>query len=137
MNKHDELSGTFVLVHPDLVYDPEERKNRIGIIASAELENDNVMVSFGKESQSLFSANALLVLRRHNDISFDAMRDHHQISAEDFKDLLKISLLANSSLTKDHRQAIEIARENRTALEYSMASLEEGLGLKQDYSIER
>lgn len=137
MNKHDELSGTFVLVHPDLVYDPEERKNRIGIIASAELENDNVMVSFGKDGQSLFSADALLVLRRHNDISFDAMRDHHQISAEDFKDLLKISLLANSTLTKDHRLAIEIARENRTALEYSMASLEEELGLKQDYSMER
>ena len=137
MNKHDELSGTLVLVHPDLVHDPEERKNRIGIIASAELENDNVMVSFGKDGQSLFSADALLVLRKHNDISFDTMRDHHQISAEDFKDLLKISLLANSSLTKDHRQAIEIARENRTALEYSMASLEEELGLSQDYSMGR
>ena len=137
MNKHDELSGTFVLVHPDLIYDPEEKKNRIGIIASAELENDNVMVSFGKEGQSLFSADALLVLRRHNDISFDALRDHHNISADDFKDILKISLLANSSLTKDHRQAIEIARDNRTALEYSMAPLEEELGLKQDYSVGR
>lgn len=131
MNKHDELSGTFVLVHPDLVYDPEERKNRIGMIASAELENDNVMVSFGKEGQSLFSADALLVLRRHNDISFDALKDHHDISADDFKDILKISLLVNSSLTKDHRQAIEIARENRTALKYGMASLEDELGLKQ------
>lgn len=137
MNKHDELSGTFVLVHPDLVYDPEDKKNRIGIIASAELENDNVMVSFGKEGQSLFSADALLVLRRHNDISFDALRDHHDISADDFKDILKISLLANSSLTKDLRQAIEIARENRTALEYSMASLEEELGLKQNQYLGR
>lgn len=132
MNKHDELSGTFVLVHPDLLHDPEEKKNRIGIIASAELENDNVMVSFGKEGQSLFSADALLVLRRHNDISFDLLKDHHHITADDFKDILRISLLANSSLTKDHRQAIEIARENRTVLEYSMASLEEELGLKQD-----
>ena len=52
MNKHDELSGTFVLVHPDLINDPADKKNQIGIISTAELENDNVVVSFGKLGQS-------------------------------------------------------------------------------------
>ena len=58
MNKHDELTGTFVLVHPQLLTDPAEKKNQIGIIASAEIENDNVIVSFGNEGQALFSADA-------------------------------------------------------------------------------
>ena len=137
MNKHDELTGTLVLVHPDLVYDPAEKKNQIGIIATAQLEDDNVMVSFGKAGQALFSANALLVLRKHNDISFDIIKDHYHIDKGDFKKLLEVSMLANSRFTKDHRQAIEMARDNRNVLEYSMDSLENELGLKQDQYLTR
>jgi len=137
MNKHDELSGTFVLVHPQLINDPAEKKNHIGIIASAELENDNVVVSFGKDGQALFSADALLVLRKPGDIQFDALRDATQMETSDFKDLMQVMLLANSPLTKDHRLAIEMARENQTLMEYSLASLEEELGLRQSYALER
>lgn len=137
MNKHDELSGTMVLVHPQLLTDPAEKKNKIGIIASAEIEHDNVVVSFGNEGQALFSADALLVLKKPASIHFDTMQDHLQMNAHDFKDLLKVGMLANSNLTKDRRQAIEISRDNPAILAYSMASLEEELGLKQDYSIGR
>ena len=137
MNKQDELSGTLVLVHPQLLTDPAEKKNQIGIIASAEIENDNVVVSFGKDGQALFSADALLVLRKPGSIHFDTMQDHLKMNAQDFKDLLRVGMLANSSLTKDHRQAIQMSRDNPAVLEYSMASLEEELGLKQDYSLSR
>lgn len=137
MNKHDELSGTLVLVHPQLLTDPAEKKNQIGIIASAEIENDNVVVSFGSKGQALFSADALLVLKKPGSIHFDTLRDHLKMNTPDFKDLLRVGMLANSNLTKDHRQAIEISRDNPVVLEYSMASLEEELGLKQDYSVSR
>ena len=137
MNKQDELSGTLVLVHPKLLHDPVEKKNQIGIIASPEIENDNVIVSFGNEGQALFSADALLVLKKPGSIHFDTMQDHLKMNAQDFKDLLRVGMLANSNLTKDHRQAIEISRDNPVVLEYSMASLEEELGLKQDYSVSR
>jgi len=137
MNKHDELSGTLVLVHPQLLTDPAEKKNQIGIIASAEIENDNIIVSFGNEGQALFSTDALLVLKKPGSIHFDTMQDHLKMNAQDFKDLLRVGMLANSNLTKDHRQAIEISRDNPAVLEYSMASLEEELGLKQDYSMGR
>jgi len=137
MNRHDELSGTFVLVNPHLLTDPADKKNQIGIIASAELEEDNVVVSFGKDGQALFSADALLVLRKPGSIHFDAMQDHLHMDTADFKDLLRVGMLANSSLTKDHRQAIEISRDNPAVLEYSMASLEVELGLKQDYNLSR
>ena len=137
MNKHDELSGTLVLVHPQLLTDPAEKKNQIGIIASAEIENDNVIVSFGNDGQALFSADALLVLKKPASIHFDTMQDHLKMNTQNFKDLLKVGMLANSNLTKDHRQAIEISRDNPTVLAYSMASLEEELGLKHDYSVGR
>ena len=137
MNKYDELSGTFVLVHPNLLTDPKEKKSQIGIIASAELENDNVVVSFGKDGQALFSADALLVLKKPGSIHFDTMQDHAKMNVQDFQNLLRVSTLADSSLTKDHRQAIEISRDNPAVLEYSMASLEEELGLKQDHSLNR
>ena len=137
MNKHDELSGTFVLVHPQLLTDPAEKKNKIGIIASAELENDNVVVSFGSEGQALFSADALLVLKKPGSIHFDTMQNHLKMNTDDFKNLLRVGMLANSNLTKDRRQAIEISRDNPAVLAYSMASLEVELGLKQDYSMGR
>ena len=137
MNKHDELSGTLVLVNPQLLTDPEDRKNQVGVIASAELEDDNVMVSFGKSGQSLFSADALLVLRKPNDIHFDAVKDARHMETSDFKMILQVSLLANSPLVKDHRRAVEIARDHPNVLEYSMASLEAELGLRQDHSIGR
>lgn len=137
MNKHDELSGTLVLVHPQLLTDPAEKKNQIGIIASAEIENDNVIVSFGNDGQALFSADALLVLKKPASIHFDTMQDHLKMNTQSFKDLLRVGMLANSNLTKDHRQAIEISRDNPAVLAYSMASLEEELGLKQDYSVSR
>lgn len=137
MNKHDELSGTFVLVHPQLLTDPAEKKNQIGIIASAEIENDNVVVSFGSEGQALFSADALLVLKKPGSIHFDTMQNHLKMNTGDFKNLLRVGMLANSNLTKDRRQAIEISRDNPAVLAYSMASLEEELGLKQDYSMGR
>ena len=137
MNKHDELSGTLVLVHPQLLTDPAGKKNQIGIIASAEIENDNVIVSFGNDGQALFSADALLVLKKPASIHFDTMQDHLKMNTQNFKDLLRVGMLANSNLTKDHRQAIEISRDNPAVLAYSMASLEEELGLKQDYSVSR
>jgi hypothetical protein len=137
MNKHDELSGTLVLVHPQLLTDPAEKKNQIGIIASAEIENDNVIVSFGNDGQALFSADALLVLKKPASIHFDTMQDHLEMNTQNFKDLLRVGMLANSNSTKDHRQAIEISRDNPAVLAYSMASLEEELGLKQDYSVSR
>ncbi|HZY39723.1 MAG TPA: hypothetical protein VFE53_23875 [Mucilaginibacter sp.] len=137
MNKHDELTGTFVLVHPELVYDPADKSNKIGIISTASLEDDNVVVSFGKEGQALFSADALLVLRKPNDIHFDAVRDARQLEVNDFKNILQVSLLANSPWTKERRQAVELCRDNPKVLEYSMASLEEELDLKHDYSIGR
>lgn len=137
MNKHDELAGLFVLVHPNLAYDPADRRNQIGIIASAELENDIVAVSFGKDGQALFSADALLVLKKPNEIHFEAVKDATKMDLKDFKQTLEVSLLASSPLMKDRRRAVELSRDNPNVREYSMNSLEDELGIRQDYKMSR
>jgi hypothetical protein len=75
MNKQYELSGTVVLVRPSLVNDPDNKKNMVGVIVMASVENDNVLVDFGFEGHALFSINALLVLRKPDDIHSDVMND--------------------------------------------------------------
>ena len=137
MNKHDELAGLFVLVHPNLAYGTADKRNQIGIIASAELENDNVMVSFGKDGQALFSADAPLVLKKPNEIHFEAVKDATKMEVSDFKQTLEVSLLASSPLMKDRRQAVELSRDNPNVREYSMNSLENELGISQDHNMSR
>jgi hypothetical protein len=137
MKPNDELTGTFVLVNPQLTNDPAGKQNQIGVITSAEIENDDVFVSFGKEGQALYSADALLVLKRHDTIHFDVIRDAAKIEVQDFKDLLRVSMFANSPFMKDRREAMEMARDSQAVSAYSLISLEEALGLKQDYSVGR
>ncbi len=126
-----------MLVHPNLVFDPAGKRNQIGIISSAELDNDNVVVSFGKDGQALFSADALLVLKKPNDIHSNAVRDATQMEVKDFKQTLEVSLLASSPLMKDRRRAVELSRDNSNVQQYSMASLEDELGIRQDHSMSR
>lgn len=137
MNKHDELAGLLVLVHPNLVYDPADKRNHIGIIASAEPEKNNVMVTFGKDGQALFSTDALLVLKNPNEIHFEAVKDATKMDVRDFKQTLEVSLLASSPLIKDRRLAVEMSRDNPNIHQYSMATLEDELGIRQDYSMGR
>ncbi len=95
------------------------------------------MVSFGKDGQALFSADALLVLKKPNDIHFDAVRDATRMEAKDFKQTLEVSLLASSPLMKDRRRAVELSRDNPNVREYSMNSLENELGIRQDHNMSR
>ena len=89
MNKYDELTGTLVLVNPDLPNDPAGMQNQIGIITDVEIENDSVYVSFGRKGQAVYATDALLIIRNHNFIDFNAPTDTVKIDMEDFQDLLR------------------------------------------------
>ncbi len=128
MNKSGELPGTVVLVHPNLLTDPANKKNQIGIIISADLENDNVLVSFGDEGVALFSSNALFILREPDDIRHAALLDETLMPYPDFYDIMEACTLAELSL---HREAIRIAMENPMVLEYAMDRLDYELGLNR------
>jgi hypothetical protein len=66
MKPTDELTGTSVLVHPDFDDDPAQQQGQVGMITGADLENDDVYVSFGKGENARYSTNALLVFKPAN-----------------------------------------------------------------------
>ena len=130
----DELSGTVVLVHPNLLTDPANKKNQIGIITSADLENDNVVVSFGDDGEALFSSDALLVLRKPDEIRDAALLDETLMPYPDFYDIMEACMLVELSL---HREAVRMAMENPMVLEYAMDRMDYELGLDQHNSLGR
>ncbi len=138
MNKYEELTGTFVLVNPDLPNDTAGMQNHIGIITEVEIENDNIYVSFGKLGQGIYSADALLVLRKERPVySFNEMDHITHIDTDNFVDILHVSMLAVSPSAKDRREAMEYAQYNDSIREYFMISLDEQLRTRQNYNMSR
>jgi hypothetical protein len=137
MEKNNELLGRVVLVHPRLSNDPDGRKNHIGIITAAVLEHDDITVSFNENEQSLFSTDALLVLRNVDDIEADALDDFTLLPFYDYGDIMEIMMLAGSPHTANQRAAVELSRGNPVAMEYTMHPLHDELALKLDHRFSR
>ncbi len=128
MNEQTELTGTVVLVHPNLLNDPFDKKNQVGVIISADLENDDVMVGFSDKSEGLFSTDALLVLKDVADIRRAAGYDFTLMPREDYYDIMEVCVMAELSGYSGRRMAVELSRESPMAQEYTMQRLDEALG---------
>jgi hypothetical protein len=137
MNALNDLSGTLVLVHPALPHDEAGNQNNIGMITDADLDRDEVLVTFGKGDIGLYSADALLVLKSANDIHRNALDNHQQLDTADFKSLLSMALLRQSGGYSDTRKAFEMVMNNNRLLEHSMVALDESLDLEQAQSMGR
>ena len=137
MNRTDDLTGMLVLVHPDLKDDPALKQNQIGMITHADLENDNIIVSFGKGEQALYSTDALLILKPANDIYRDLMSNNKELDKADFKALFQINLLQEYGTSGQNKSAIELAMKNETLRSYSMVTLEDSLKAEPSQSLER
>jgi hypothetical protein len=134
MNKTNELPGTPVLVHPDLLFDTAGRQGQVGMITDTDLARDEVFVSFERGQNALYSTNALLVLKPSNEIHREALGNHLEIDTRDFKALLEISLLTQSGQSSKIRSALEMAGANDTLRKYSFQPLEDSLGLAKTES---
>ena len=134
MNNHDDLCGTLVLVHPELLNDPAEKKNQVGVISSADLENDNVVVSFSDGSEGLFSTDALMVMRDTDEIRRYADYDVNLLFREDYFDIIAVCMAAEVADLGGQRAAIQLASKNPMALEYAMQPLNDELGLNRHKS---
>jgi len=137
MNRTDDLTGTLVLVHPDLQDDPANRQNHIGMITHADIANDNFIVSFGKGEQALYSSDALLILKPANDIYRDLLSHQKELEKADFKALFQISLLQEHGTSGQNKSAIMLAMQNDILRSYSMFTLEDALKAGQNLAIER
>jgi hypothetical protein len=128
MNPNDELTGTQVLVHPELPDDPMQQQGRLGIITFTDLSSDEIFVSFGKE-QGLYSSDALLVFRKPDDIYRDLLNHTREIDTKDIKDLYRIGMLLDSGRAPDQKAAMEMAAGNPAIHSYTFMTLQEKLGL--------
>lgn len=137
MNNSDDLTGSLVLVHPDLQDDKANKQNQIGMITHADLQNDNIIVSFRNGEQALYSSDALLTLKPANDIYRALMTSHKNLEKADYKTLFQISLLQDHGSSGQTKTAMELAMKNDVIRNYSMVTLEDSLKKGYAQSIER
>ena len=130
----DDLTGNLVMVHPKLENDPVNRQAQVGIITSADLAKDEVYVGFGNSPLGLYSTNALLVLKPHNDLYQDILTNIKNMDTPDFKTLMEITILQEKGSVNSLRDAMELAVTNERILAYSTVSLQDKLGLVRDES---
>ena len=132
----EDLTGTLVLVHPELTTDPAKRQGQIGMITSADLNNDVIRVGFGNTPVALYATDALLVLRPHNDLYRDLLTDVKQMEVQDFKTLLRVSMLLENGSPNQLKEALEMVMANKQTLEYGTVSLQDKMALVMEKEIE-
>jgi len=129
---NDELTGTLVMVHPDLKGDPICKQGNVGIITTESSENDYVCVSFRTGEHGYYTHDVLLTLKKPSSIYSEILRNATVLKTPDFKQLLRISLLVDSGLNKDKRAAMELALSNEIVREYIMLPLQQTIRIKQN-----
>lgn len=128
----EDLTGNLVMVHPRLENDPVQRQGQVGIITSADLAKDEIYVGFGNSPLGLYSTDALLVLKPHNELYQDILTHIKEMDTPDFKTLMEITLLQEKNSVNYLRDAMELATTNDRTLAYSTISLQDKLGLARE-----
>ncbi len=131
------IIGQPVLVHPELGNDPAQRQGQIGIIASVNLERDDIFVSFGTGPLALYGADALLTLKRPKEVYLQVISQAKSLSAAEFKALFQVSLLLDYGNDRSTRAALELAAASPAVRELAMVSLEKSLGLQPRHESEQ
>jgi hypothetical protein len=130
MNQSDDLTGTMVLVHPELPEDPVNKQGQTGMIMFADLDKDDIYVTFGKNERALYGSDALLVFKKPNDIYKELMTNVRDISIPDMKALYRIGILLDNGASKDVKEAMQLAIDNPGVHSRAMETLQSKLGLE-------
>lgn len=138
MPNNDELIGTMVLIHPQLLNDPADKAGKVGIITGADLDHDNIFVSFGRAGQGVYGSDALLVLRPAEQLKDVLEKNKANLSVDDYGTLYQMALLKEFRISVANiKTGMSLAMRNDTVLGYGMESLEDKLGLRQVHSMLR
>lgn len=129
MNQSDDLTGTMVLVHPELPEDPVNKQGQTGMIMFADLDKDDIYVTFGKNERALYGSDALLVFKKPNDIYKELMTNVRDIPVSDMKALYRIGMLLDTGTGKDVKEAMQLAVDNPGIHSRAMETLQSKLGL--------
>jgi hypothetical protein len=134
MNQAEELTGTLVLVHPDLPHDPVNKQGKVGMILYADLEKDDIFVTFGKGEQALYASDALLVFKKPQAIYQELLNNNRKMAIADLKALYRVGMLLDSGTGKDAKDAMRLVAENPGVHSYAMQSLQAKLGREVGFS---
>jgi hypothetical protein len=134
----EELTGTLVLVHPELKNDPAGKFGEIGVITGANIAEDTVYVGFGRAGQGAYGSDALLVLKPAEVIYKQMQEDKSKLSTNEYKTLFQIALMLEYKQSATTlKNAMLHAMKSETLRNYSMVTLDDALGLKRNQSLER
>lgn len=128
----EELHGQLVLVNPQLTHDPYIRRGQIGVITDTRLKKDEVTVTFGDGQKSLYSTDALLVLKPQEELYNVIKSSFMKMDERDFVTLMEIDDRLRKGSINTLAQALEIAVSNQKLLSISTVSLEEKLRLSME-----
>jgi hypothetical protein len=125
-----ELTGTLVLISPGLSDDPAGCRGQTGVVATFNLDRNEVQVGFGHGPVRAFSTHDLFILRPHNELYRDLLNQVQNLEVADFKNLMHISMLIQHDPNNSQiRQALELAASSNTAMVFSTVPLNEQLGI--------
>jgi len=134
--KNEDLTGSLVLVRPDLENDPVRQQGHIGIVSYVDLKDD-VFVSFKDGTEGIYKGDSLLQLKNRDKIFTDLMSNACSLELKDFKDLYKISLLLDIGRSTDVWQALEIARDNPDIWKGSLVAIDSDIAERQSQTVGR
>lgn len=109
--KNETLTGSLVLVHPDVKNDPVGKQGQIGVLTYAREANENY-VSFPKGGESVYQTKDLMLLKPKEEILKELMQNGARMPVNDFKAMYKIMMRQDLGTSSDLFNALEIARDN-------------------------
>lgn len=125
----DNLIGKPVLVHPMLATDPADRQGQPGTISHVSYDNQVIEVSFADNRRSLYATDALLVLKPPGELYRELMTDVQQMDAQDFKTLLRISMILENGTPRQQHEALGMALAGEQTLRVATMPLSSRLEL--------
>lgn len=113
MEDNIQLTYPMVLVDSDLVHDPEERKNEIGIITSAaDPSKEHFNVGFQDNTSSVLASANLFVLRPMNEMERILLDHGADMAFPDLKALTHLVLTLRHGIGDKIWDALKIAANN-------------------------
>lgn len=109
--KNETITGSLVLVNPQVTNDPAGKQGQIGVLVYARAADENY-VKFLNGSESVYEQKNLMMLKGKDEILQELMKNGSAMALPDFKALYKIMMRQDMGTSSDLFNALEIARDH-------------------------
>jgi hypothetical protein len=120
--ENGNLTGTLVLVQPDLENDSSAKRGHIGVLTLPFSENENY-VRFPEGGESFFPAARVMMLKDKQEVFNDLTNNGSSMPLDDFKAMYKIMLLQDRGTSQALYSALAIANDNPGVQEKVLTSI--------------